>query len=281
MGMARQRPFPFPFEEAIDPIVRRLNDTRAGSQADPGTAAAIADLFSGLAFYSRFILIVWKASVKAKRRCYSDRDWSRSSRDALRALEKSGVRIHISGLEHIAKLTTPCVVIGNHMSVLETVILPGVIQPLRNVAFVIKKNLMAYPVFKHVMRSRAPIVVGRANPRQDLMAVLDGGLKRLQRSISIIVFPQTTRTLRFDPQQFSTIGVKLARKAGVPVIPLALLTDAWSNGKYIKEFGRIDPTKNVHFAFGPPLWVRGRGIEEHQAVIDFIGGHLEKWKARK
>ena len=57
-------------------------------------------------------------------------------------------------------------------------------------------------------------------------AVLEGGKQRLQKGISIIVFPQTTRTVRFEPENFNSIGVKLAQRAKVPIIPLALRTDA-------------------------------------------------------
>ena len=100
--------------------------------------------------------------------------------------------------------------------------LPGIIRPHRAVTFVMKKSLVTLPFFGAVMRSRDPIVVGRTNPREDLTAVLEGGVERLKKGISIIVFPQSTRTPDFDPQHFNTIGVKLARKAGVPVVPAFL-----------------------------------------------------------
>jgi 1-acyl-sn-glycerol-3-phosphate acyltransferase len=127
------------------------------------------------------------------------------------------------------------------------------------------------------MRSRDPIAVTRTNPRHDLKAVLEGGVDRLKQGISIIVFPQTTRTHSFDPTQFNTIGVKLAQRANVPVVPLALLSDAWGNGKYFKDFGKIDPSKKVYFAFGKPMWVQGRGTNEHQAIIQFISRKLQEW----
>jgi len=41
------------------------------------------------------------------------------------------------------------------------------------------------------------------------------------------------RTVAFDPALFTSIGVKLAQRAGVPVVPLALLTDAWGNGRLV------------------------------------------------
>ena len=74
--------------------------------------------------------------------------------------------------------------------------------------------------------------------------------------------------------------VKLAKKAGVPVVPVALKTDAWGNGKRLKDFGRIDPLKKVYFSFGEPFEVKGKGTEEHQQIIDFIQGNLTKWQSK-
>ncbi len=106
---------------------------------------------------------------------------------------------------------------------------------------------------------------------------MEGGMERLKAGRSIIIFPQTTRTHQFDPEQFNTIGVKLAKKAGVPVIPIALKTDAWGNGRFIKDFGKINPARKVYFAFGAPMPVAGRGTEEHEAVIRFIRANLDLW----
>jgi 1-acyl-sn-glycerol-3-phosphate acyltransferase len=99
----------------------------------------------------------------------------------------------------------------------------------------------------------------------------------LGTGVSIVVFPQTTRTPVFNPQQFNTIGVKLAKKAGVPIIPVALKSDAWGNGRLIKELGKIDPSRTVYFAFGEPFRIKDRGTEEHQNIIRFIQGKLGEW----
>jgi len=234
-------------------------------------------LWPGLAFYARVLAIVFRASARAKRGTYDDAAWCQSSLQTLRALERAGVRCEITGVQHVAALTGPCVFIGNHMSTLETFVLPVILAPLRPVTFVVKQSLLDYPVFGAVMRSREPIVVGRTNPREDLKAVLDRGVERLARGVSVVVFPQTTRTPVFDPAQFNTIGVKLAKRAGAPVVPLALKTDAWGNGRLIKEWGRIDPAKTVHFAFGTPRGIATRGGEEHEEIIRYIGAHVAAW----
>ncbi len=228
-------------------------------------------------FYADAVSIIFRASAKARRGQYGTPGWCASSMEALRALERVGVVFDITGMDSKKEFDGPAVFIGNHMSTLETFVLPVLIAPFKDATFVVKQSLVEYPVFKHVMRSRDPITVGRQNPRDDLKAVLEGGAEKLRSGMSIIIFPQTTRTQVFDPEQFNTIGIKLAKKAGVPVVPFALKTDAWGNGRFLKDYGRIDPTKKVYFAFGKPLWIKDRGVNEHQQIIDFITGKLKEW----
>lgn len=246
----------------------------------PQPVSRFSKAFPALACYSRFLVTIFKASAQCKFGHYDNTQWSHSSYEIIKALEKVGVCFEMSGLEHIQQLKTPCVVVANHMSMLETVILPAVIQPFHDVTFIVKESLMDYPVFKHILRNRNPIVVNRVNPRQDLKTVMHEGAERLKRGISVVVFPQTTRSTSFDAQKFNSLGVKLAARAKVPVVPLALITDAWGNGKIIKEFGRIDPSKIVRFCFGKPLSIDGRGSDQHQVVIDFIGHQMTKWRTR-
>jgi 1-acyl-sn-glycerol-3-phosphate acyltransferase len=233
--------------------------------------------FPAANFYCRFWWYVYRSSVLARRGEYDGPAWSRSSYQVLRALESVGTSVEVSGVENIRRLESPCVFIGNHMSMLETIIFPGIIQPVRDVTFVVKRSLLEYPVFCHVLGSRDPIAVSRDSPRADFQAVIKGGVERLQRGISIVVFPQTTRSHTFDPSEFNTIGVKLAQRAGVPVIPTALVTDAWGNGSWLKDIGPIDPSKTVRIAFGQPITIEGRGVEQHQQVIDFIQSKLSDW----
>lgn len=230
-------------------------------------------------FYSRLFMIVWRSSSLAKRGLYKTPEWCGSSLATLRALEQVGVDVEITGTGAFRAVEGPCVFVANHMSALETFVLPTIISQFKDSTFVVKQSLVDYPVFKHVMRSRDPITVGRSNPRDDLKAVLEGGAERLKAGRSIVIFPQTTRTPVFDPGSFNTIGVKLAKKAGVPVVPIALKTDAWGNGRILKDYGRIIPSRRVHFAFGKPLLIRDRGNEEHAEIIEFISGKLKEWSA--
>jgi 1-acyl-sn-glycerol-3-phosphate acyltransferase len=258
--------------------MKQLNSINANYLTRPGKISLIARLAPSINFYCRFIKIVIKASRKAKHGVYDDTEWCLSSFNVLTQLENIGICFHVTGVENLQKLDGPCVIIGNHMSMMETVVLPAIINPVKKITFIVKESLLRYPVFKHIMRSRNPISVTRVNARQDLKTVMEEGVDRLRKGISIVVFPQTTRSVIFEPEQMTSIGVKLAKKAEVPIVPLALDTSAWRNGNLIKDFGKIDVSRDVHFAFGEPIRVQGKGTEEHQMIIEYIQTTLKEWE---
>ena len=203
---------------------------------------------------------------------YENRSWQ-----SVRVSEDAGGRLEVTGLEHLAEVSGPVVVVGNHMSSLETIALPGLILPFKDVAFVVKESLRHHFIFGPIMRSVKMIAVGRTNPREDLKAVLTRGTEYLKQGVSVVIFPQATRSAEFDPAGFNSLGVKLAERAGVPVIPLALKTDFMANGEWIKDVGKVDPNKTIHFAFGAPMQVADHGKETHEAVVRFIASHIEQW----
>ncbi len=239
----------------------------------------IARFFPTAIFYFHFVGIVLRASWLARRGKYDDATWAASSRDVLRRLESAGVKVEVSGLECLQQIESPVVFIGNHMSMMETLVLPALIRQYIPVTFIVKESLLHYPIFKYVMRSRNPIAVTRTNPRKDLTTVFTEGKKRLAAGISVIVFPQTTRQLEFDPKQMSSIGSKLAQKAEAVIIPVALKTDAWNNGRWIKDFGAINPQKKVRFAFGPPILPQEENKQE--TITRFIAQKLCDWQAEE
>lgn len=220
--------------------------------------------------------------IKARRLAVSgkyDRDaWVQSSWNILKLAERCGGRFEIRGLENIRHLKGPVVFVSNHMSTLETFVFPCIIAPHMEVTFVVKSGLVRQFLFGPVMRSRNPIVVERKNPREDLMVVLKQGRELLKNGTSLIIFPQSTRSVVFDRSQFNSMGVKLALSAGVPVVPVAIKTDFWENGKFLKDVGPVSRSKTIHFSFHPPMAVHGTGKEEHQFIVEFISSRLKEWE---
>jgi 1-acyl-sn-glycerol-3-phosphate acyltransferase len=145
------------------------------------------------------------------------------------------------------------------------------------VSIVLKESLLRYPVFGTILRAIDPIVVRREKPREDLKVVLKEGQAALGAGRFVLVFPQHTRSLVFDPASFNSIGVKLAQRSDVPVVPLALKTDFLGIGKLVKDIGRLDRSKTVQFRIGPPMHVEKDTRKVHAETVSFIAAQLREW----
>jgi 1-acyl-sn-glycerol-3-phosphate acyltransferase len=238
----------------------------------------IARQIPGVVFYAKTVLDIITASRLSRKGFYTIEKQIASSAGVIKTLEIVGTNVRVENILSYKNLISPCVFVGNHMSVLETFILPSFIMPYRKITFVLKKSLTQYPLFRNIIRSLNPIVVDRENPRHDLRKVLEEGLDCLKKNVSVLIFPQTTRSLSFDPKKFNTLGIKLAKRGNVPVIPVAVKTDTWGIGRLFKDIGKIDPTKPVRISFGDPVYIGGNGKQEHQQIIDFISSKLNHWK---
>jgi 1-acyl-sn-glycerol-3-phosphate acyltransferase len=242
---------------------------------------SLSDIFrrdSRIYFTYKYARVVFRTRKEAIRKAYDTKAWTDSSFEILKFIEGTGGVFHITGMENFRKLPGSVLFISNHMSTLETMILPSIIGPHKELTFVVKESLVKHPLFGDVMRSRNPIVVGRTDPRKDLEAVMNGGVEILKSGISIVIFPQSTRSVDFKPEEFNSLGVKLAKKAGVYVVPVALKTDFWGNGSLIKELGPLDHKKHIYIKFGEPMAVTGNGKDENLKIIGFIKNSLEEWK---
>ena len=231
-------------------------------------------------FYFNNFRVFWKTGRCGKKGELDQIKQVAYSNENLRLIEKCGGKVHIRGLDNLRALNgQPVVMIGNHMSLLETAVFHSVMRGVVDFTFVIKKQLLDIPYFKEIMISLEAIPVGRDNPREDLRAVMTEGKRLLEAGRSVIVFPQSTRSEEFDPEKFNSIGIKLAKNAGVPIVPFALKTDFLGNGKKFRDLGPVRPERQVWFEFAPACQVDGNGQSNQQEIIRFIQEHLAEWKA--
>ena len=194
-------------------------------------------------------------------------------------VEDCGGKIHLRGLEHLRALNgKPCVLVANHMSLLETAMFHAVARGYVDFSFVVKQSLYELPYFKDLLRGLDAIGVGRKNPREDLKVVLTEGKRILQGGRSMIIFPQSTRCETVSAENFNSIGIKLAKAAGVPIIACALKTDFTKLGKVIRDMGPICPEHEVWFEFMPAMEIEGNGQEQQKKIVEFISGRVEAWR---
>lgn len=233
-------------------------------------------------FYFRNFMIFFQSGNCAQHgRLDKDHQIHYSNKN-IKLVESCGGKIELRGLDNLRKVQgQPVILIGNHMSLLETALFHAIVRPHLDFTFVIKQSLLKIPYFGDIMRSLDAIPVGRDNPREDLKAVLGGGKKILEEGRSIILFPQSTRSEAFNPDTFNSIGIKLAKKAGVKVVPFALKTDFLGNGKLLRDLGPVRPERTIHFEFAEPISIEGSGREEQQQIIDFVSSKLTEWASQE
>ena len=230
-------------------------------------------------FYFRIFQTVMRSYLGLQSdKKYSTADLKLHAYAAISAIEELGGSVEISGLDNVKKLHQSAIFIGNHMSALETFLLPAILLHITPITFVLKASLLRYPIFGKVLQVLDPIQVERKDPRADLKVVLEEGSHTVQNGRSVIIFPQQTRTTEIERDSFNSLGIKLAKRVNAPIIPVAIKTDFWGNGKLVKDLGKIKINEQVIIEFGEPLQVMGRGKEEHGRVFEFIRTRVSSWQ---
>ena len=233
--------------------------------------------WASFVYYATLIDLLLRDSLMARIGKYDHKRWRRSAFEIIKIIESAGGRLNVTGLTHIAGYKGPLVYVSNHMSMADTFIIPSILLAFNRLTFVVKEELLNYPVFGSIMKAIKLIGVSRQNPREDLRKVLSEGEAYIKSGYSVGIFPQATRSSVFNPASFNSLGVKLARKAGVPVVPVALKTDFQGNGRFIKDMGPVDPNKTIFVEFGRPLQLEDNDFETHRIIVRFIVNNLKKW----
>ena len=252
-----------------------------GCYATPASLRPSAPARGGFFASARFHLGVADRAIsggcKAWRGRYNFDVWAQDSMTVMQSVERFGGTVVCEGFAPRAACSGPVVYVANHMSMLETMLLPCLLTSFSPVAIVLKVDLLHYPFFGSLCRAIAPIVVSRHNVRADLQAVLEQGRAKLAAGTSVLLFPQGTRMAVFDPKRFNSMGTKLAQAANVPLVPIALQTDFVGLGRPIKDLGPINPSRTVRFTAGPLLAPDMPPRFLHQQCLAFITGRFREW----
>lgn len=205
--------------------------------------------------------------------------WARQCFKTVQKAEKFGIPVSLDGWENRANHKGPVVYLANHMSTLETIMLPPVLLTFGPFNIFVKASLSHLPCLEKAAAHMGLIPLSRKSPREDLMQVFTRGVEQIKAGHSILIFPQGSREKVFSRKAYSSIGAKLAEKAGVPVVPIALKTDCEPtrpDGKgWFKDFGPVDPSKDVRIRCGAPI--AGKARDVHEKVFAWIKAQLDEW----
>lgn len=208
--------------------------------------------------------------------------WGKFCFASVQTAEKLGMRVIVEGFEHMRDLGKPAVVLSNHMSTTETILLPPILLSFRPISYVAKASLAHLPFLERSADLMGMVPVGRVSPREDLMYILKEGTARLQRGDNFLVFPQGTRCEVFSRKRFSSIGAKLAEHAQAPIVPVVVDTRCQPTRKtgllkkIFKDYGPVNTEYDLRVACGPAI-PAGKAKEQHEAAFAWMASKLEEW----
>lgn len=173
--------------------------------------------------------------------------WARS------LVKLAGVNVQILGEENIPSGTV--LFVSNHQGNFDIPILLGYIKKPK--AFIAKIELQKLPLIPSWMNHMKCIFMDRSDIRQSLK-VINQAADLLQEGYSMVIFPEGTRSKDNSLRDFKPGSLKLAFKAGVPIIPVTI-RDSY---KIMEQNGFIIKPAQVEIIISKPIPTTGLTKEQ-------------------
>lgn len=146
-------------------------------------------------------------------------------------------RLTIEGREKI-KQDEAYIMICNHQSILDILLLNRLGNSFR---WVSKTENYRLPILGASMRMARYIEIERGN-KESVIRMMDLAVEALDKGISVMMFPEGTRSRDDQPGPFKTGAFQLALRANRPVLPIIL-----------DGTGKVLPKKGLKFSSGHRL----------------------------
>ncbi len=140
------------------------------------------------------------------------------SRQGVRlGLALSGVRVKVVNPENMTRHQTN-VYLSNHVSNLDP---PALFLTLPRIAVILKKELSRIPLLGYVMKMGGFIYVDR-QARNSRHEALRAGVATLRNGISLLIFPEGTRSRTGEMLPFRPGPFTMAIEAAAPIVPITV-----------------------------------------------------------
>jgi len=174
----------------------------------------------------------------------------------------TGSSVKVIGKENIPK--GACVFVGNHQADYDILAMLAYIN--KPIGFIAKKELEKLIGVNYWMKQIHCVFMDRDDPRDSVKAILDG-VSNIKNGYSMVIYPEGTRSKGPALLEFKKGAMKLATKAGVPIVPVTI------NGTYeIFEGQKSKRVKasNVDIILSEPIYTKDMSKEEQKNLSETI-----------
>lgn len=178
-----------------------------------------------------------------------------------------GTHITAEGQENIPD--SAVLFVGNHQSYLD--ILTTYVSIPGGVGYVSKVEMDRFPLFNLWMRGINCLFLDRENIREGVKTIKKG-VEELKAGYSIFIFPEGTRNQGDRLLEFKAGSTKMAERANVPIVPVAIsgTADRFENNPHFS----VKPG-NVHITFGEPIIVSELDKEDKKFLSAYTQHTIE------
>jgi 1-acyl-sn-glycerol-3-phosphate acyltransferase len=134
------------------------------------------------------------------------------------ALLANGVKVNVEGLENI-KGKGPFIFMSNHQGSYDIFVLLGHLP--FHFKWLAKKELFSIPFLGWAMSAAGYISLDRQGTRETVEA-MNQAAQKIREGMSVVIFPEGSRSPDGSIQPFKKGGFSLAMKAKVPIIPISI-----------------------------------------------------------
>lgn len=184
-------------------------------------------------------------------------------------LKIAGAKVFAEGMENIPE-DTAVLFVGNHQSYFD--ILSTFIFIKNGTGFVAKKEMRKIPLLSLWMKGINCLFLDRENIREGFKTILQGA-DELKKGNSMFIFPEGTRSQDGSMLPFKEGSTKMAEKAKVPIIPVAITgtADLFENNHALK----LTPAR-IHVAFGKPIIADRLPKEQKKFLAAYVQGQIKE-----
>lgn len=183
-------------------------------------------------------------------------------------LFQSQAKIEVKGIENIPD--EPVLFVSNHRSYFDILVIHT--TSTKRPGFVAKKEMESFPLLNWWMKDICCIFLDRKDMRSGIQMIKDGA-ELIRSGHSMVICPEGTRNQKEEMLPFKEGSLKMAEKAGCPVVPVTLI----DTDQLLEARPGFDIRKaHVKAIYGKPIYLNELSKEDKKKAGSYVQNIISK-----